>query len=322
MLEPLRPAAGVIRAWLIRPLFRPRVVIRPWVVLTLAAATAAGQQAPTPRGGGLVPGSGPRSGLTRDELFRSWDLDGDGTISRSEADLARARMRRQRLEMQLGSGLDPLTGLPRNTAAEPAAADGDGDDPLFRLPPETAPAPTRRPSENTLPGTSAPRLAAPPPTIPGPAPSSPPTPDVTQPTAAGPQPVRGPTTAPAGTARPGATDPTARSGRASWLPPRPLGPSTTGGPRAGAAAAVPGYGSTQRLDLNAGRLPADRPAPAPAGGGLVPSGRPPGRTGALILPGEGPGSSLPPGRGLPAPPPPPSYSPPRITAEEMGGYRP
>jgi len=33
-------------------------------------------------------GGGPATGLTREELVRNRDLDGDGTISKSEADLA------------------------------------------------------------------------------------------------------------------------------------------------------------------------------------------------------------------------------------------
>jgi hypothetical protein len=292
------------------------------IILPLFAAAAFGQQASGPRGGGLVPGgSAAKAGPTREELIRSWDLDGDGTISKSEADLARARMRRQRLEMQLGSGLDPLTGLPRDAAAEPGP-DDDGDEPVFRLPPESESAPLRRHTEKPLPGMSAPNLA--PPNLAAPSPT---TPRPTRPDGDMRQPGRAWATAPEGKTQQPAADAmsqpaTERSGRASWLPARPASPTTTGGLRAGAPAAAPGYGGPERLDLNAGRLPADRLGPAATGGGLVPSGRPPGRTGALFLPGQGSGSSLPSGRGLPALPPPPSSSPPRITAEEMGGYRP
>ena len=56
------------------------------------------------KAGGLVPGPAkPRGGLTREELLREWDLDGDGTISKPEAVVARGLMRRQRLDMQLGA---------------------------------------------------------------------------------------------------------------------------------------------------------------------------------------------------------------------------
>jgi hypothetical protein len=289
------------------------------VLLTLLAAAAFGQQSAGQRGGGLVPGGGgARTSLTREELIRSWDLDGDGTISKSESDLARARMRRQRIEMQLGGGTDPLTGLPRG--GENEAGDADDEEPIFQLPPETEPAPPRRQSENPLPGMSAPTLA--PPSLVTPSPTT----HSSQPAGDLPQAGRAAPAPDGGTQRPAAdtgSRPAAeRSGRASWLPPRPLGPSTTGGLRAGAPAAVRGYDGRQRPDFNAGRLPADRQAPSPTGGGLVPAGRPPGRTGAIILPGQGRESSLPAGRGVPPPPPPPSYSPPRITAEEMGGYRP
>jgi hypothetical protein len=279
------------------------------IILAFVATAAFGQLPAGPRGGGLVPGgtgggwSG--TGLTKDELIRSWDLDGDGTISKSEADLARARMRRQRLEMQLGGGMDPLTGLPRS-GEEPGDDDGE---PLFQLPPETSPPAARSRPENSLPGMSPPSMSSPSMAIPSPA-------------APGP-------TAP-GAGRPAGAEPDSaaaveRSGRASWLPPRQLSPTTTGGLRAGAPAAAPGYGGRSRSDLNAARLPADRLVPAPTRGGLVPSTRPPGTTGALILPGQALRPTLPSsGRAVPLPPPPPSLSPspPRITAEEMGGYRP
>jgi len=87
----------------------------PAVWTAVVTLSASGQAAdPTAgRAGGLVPGGdGRRAGLTREELIREWDLDGDGTISKSEADVARGRMRKRRIEMQLQAGIDPLTGSP------------------------------------------------------------------------------------------------------------------------------------------------------------------------------------------------------------------
>ncbi|MEX0687051.1 MAG: hypothetical protein WD072_00095 [Pirellulales bacterium] len=280
------------------------------IVLALAATTAAGQQLPIPRSGGLVPSAtGPKLGLTREELIRGWDLDGNGTISKSEADLARARMRRQRLEMQLGAGLDPLTGLPRGIDVGDVGE--EEDEPLFQLPPEISPPQSRRQGDSLLPGTRPPPM--------------------TPPAAAAPAltPMPGATFGTGRQAAPAATTPTAveRSGRASWLPQQTRGSSPTGGVRAGAPAAVPGYGSGPWSDLNAGRprAPAIESGPGTSGrgpltgGGLLPSGRPPGRTGAIILPGQAPQPGMP---RQPPPPPTPTFPSPRITAEEIGGYRP
>ena len=288
------------------------------IVLALAAMTAAGQQPPIPRSGGLVPSaSGPKLGLTREELIRSWDLDGNGTISKSEADLARARMRRQRLEMQLGAGLDPLTGLPRGIDVGDVGE--EEDEPLFQLPPEIVPPQSRRQSDSLLPGTRPPPMT----------PQAAAAPSLT--------PMPGAAFGTGRPAAPAATTPTAveRSGRASWLPQQTRGSSPTGGVRAGAPAAVPGYGSGPlsgplsgpRSDLNAGRprAPAIETGPGMSGrgpltgGGLLPTGRPPGRTGAIILPGQAPPPGMP---RQPPPPPTPTFPTPRITAEEIGGYRP
>jgi hypothetical protein len=277
-------------------------------------AAAPGGRADDPssgRAGGLVPGSAnPRSGMTREELIREWDLDGDGTISKPEADVAKGRMRRKRLDMQLGVGIDPLTGLPRGIdPANPEADTTAEDEPLFRLPPEPPPQPKQ--PEASLPGMRPPAMGAP---SAGQGPILP----------AAPTPAMAPAVPGGGS---GPQSP-ARSGRASWLPPQRLAPSLTGGVRAGAPAAAPGYGSGPWSDLNAGRRPAIQPAdgqPAPterATGGLLPSSRPPGRTGSLIIPaipGQAPGPGPAP---RPAAPPAPLIPQPRITADEIGGYRP
>ena len=259
------------------------------------------------KGGGLVPGaSTPRTGLTREELLREWDLDGDGTISRPEADVARGRMRRRRLDMQLGAGVDPITGLPRSVDTEAdERAEGDEDELVFRLPPEDPPPASKPRVEAAPPGMRAPAPAREEPA--GVAPTAP-----TSPLGQGGQPA---------TAKP------TLSGRASWLPPQPIAPAATGGLRAGAPPAVPGYGAGPWSGLNAGRRPAGEPAAGAGaarpgvGGGLVPGQRLPGRTGALMLPNAARAGAT---RTPAAPPTPttPTVSEPRITAEDIGGYRP
>lgn len=274
--------------------------------------TAGAAEPPTGRGGGLVPASKqPRVGLTREELLREWDLDGDGTISKPEADVARGRMRRQRLDMQLGAGVDPITGLPRSITPEPnAAAEGEDDEPVYRLPPETPPHP--KPEAEAAP----PGMRAPPPARADPAVGG---------STATPPPAVETSPSPGGQGGPSALSPKpALSSRASWLPAQPMAPATAGGVRAGAPAAVPGYGAGPWSGLNAGRRP---PAPAVVGrrpdrnagrGGLVPQPRLPGRTGAVVIPNAG---TIRPPVGPPAPTT-PSVPEPRITAEEIGGYRP
>lgn len=50
---------------------------------------------------------------SREELMRKWDLDRDGKVDTSEAEIARGRMRRARTDAAMHSGIDPVTGKPR-----------------------------------------------------------------------------------------------------------------------------------------------------------------------------------------------------------------
>ncbi len=275
-------------------------------VILVSSPAVVAQQATLP-GGRLGPGSSASSpGATREELLRGWDLDGNGSISKSEADIARARMRRTRLEMQLGAGIDPLTGQARTTEGAEPAGDEPDEEPLFQLPPEPPASQPSRSKEDSLPGMRAPGTR--PPATAGP----------TLPRPNAPPPPAGGQSSPA-------ASPQERSARASWLPPQRSAPAATGGVRAGAPAAVPGYGSGAWSQLNAGRpsaAPAAIPGAAPPSGGLLPSVRPPGRTGSIILPPV-PGRTL--GPAAPRIPQPTAARPPaapRITADEIGAERP
>jgi len=271
----------------------------------LAAATT-GIAADPPAGQG---GPRPSTRAIREELLRDWDIDGNGSISKSEADVARARMRRKRCELQLGAGIDPVTGLPRAAEGMVPADDEAAEEPLFQLPPESPPTEPSRAKSESLPGLRAP----------GPQ----------QPPVVGSPALRPPTAAAPGS-RPATAPPAPISARASWLPPQRLAPAITGGVRAGAPAATAGYGSGPWSDLNAGRRPSSPQAPAEGAsggqlngtGGLLPSVRQPGRTGAMILPTL-PGR--PTGGGVPGLPPAPAVSGPaprRVTADEIGVEQP
>jgi hypothetical protein len=50
---------------------------------------------------------------SREELMQKWDINRDGKVDEGEADVARSRMRRARIDAQMNSGTDPLTGRPR-----------------------------------------------------------------------------------------------------------------------------------------------------------------------------------------------------------------
>ena len=302
----------------------PRLTVGVWsampamvvmLAMAVSATTGRGQESASRRGGGLVPRSSPSASLTREELIRQWDLDGNGTISKPEADVARARMKRQRLEMQFNAGIDPITGLPRSLDEESELLEEGNDEPLYRLPPELPPPPSRSEDrKSSLPGMRPPDIQRP---ESGFGASSIPR-------------APGPKTPPAPGNKPAATPNV--SGRASWLPPQRLPSAITGGLRAGAPAAAPGYGTGSWAELNANRwrgpsqsLPAGMQGsaePSASAGGLLPTGRSPGRTGAIIIPNvSGQPRAAAPG-GAPQTPRPPTVRPPRITAEEMGGYQP
>jgi hypothetical protein len=260
------------------------------LVVAAVAATARPSAAqstaePDPTGGlrsrGMVPGVKDSSaGSSRDELVRQWDLDGNGTIDESEASVARARMRRSRMQLKLDSGLDPVTGKPRVIAdSEPTNEERPAEaDTHLDMPPE----PRKRSSDNSaLPGTRVPDSK---PVISGT--SSPSVPKVPEQAAGGP-------------------DKQPATMRPSLAPSRPG--SVNGGGRAGAPGARPGYGSsTPKPTLNAGiPLPnTSGPTGSRVGaprGGLLPSTRLP------LAP-------------RPTTPTTPTPRPPRVTADDIGGF--
>lgn len=123
-----------------------RRVLTVGVAVGLFAASAAAQQPST----------------SRDELIRKWDLDRDGKISDGEAEVARSRMRRARMNAELGSGTDPLTGRPRAGGA-PTGRSGPAGRPELGVSPADRPelggSPASRPDEDggliLVPGTGA-----------------------------------------------------------------------------------------------------------------------------------------------------------------------
>jgi hypothetical protein len=215
--------------------------------------------APAPtRRGGLLPQRTPASPLapvSREELMRRFDLNADGKIDEAEAEMARSRMRRERADIMRNSSIDPLTGRPRGAPPpEPPQK------PAGIQAAEVAP-PAAKPKDDEL-------LL-----VPG-------RPDGT------PAPA---TQTPSATRQPPTARPSASAARQP-VPTRQLPTATTGGVRAGAPAARPGYGALgPRADLNAGRQPTAPTKPAPAARptiGRAPTPRP--------------------------------IAPPRITAEDIG----
>lgn len=217
----------------------PRIAL---ATLCAAACATSGAADPAPAGGSAVP-----QRLTREELVKKWDLNSDGKIDKGEAEVASSRMRRERAELRLNSGIDPVTGLPRDE--EPPAEPPQPPDLDTLLGTETEPRASAKPDRDgpALPGTRVPRSETP-----GAKPPRPASPAVT-----------------------GARAPTPR--------PSPLRQPITGGVRGGGMAARPGYGVRgAAAPLNAGRPidslrdPSGGPRglpPTSARGGLVP--RPP-----------------------------------------------
>lgn len=93
MLQPCRPQRRSDRSGLVAGL----------VGLLAFAATAA------------EPGL--RARMTREELIARWDLDRDGTIDAGEAAVAASKMRLDRASMRLDQGVDPITGMLRGYEA-------------------------------------------------------------------------------------------------------------------------------------------------------------------------------------------------------------
>jgi hypothetical protein len=108
---------------------------------------------------------------TREELLRRFDLNSDGRIDETEAEQARARMRRERAATIQQSGIDPLTGRPRGeqTQASPTAEQGRaaerqaGDGDLLLVPgnPDGKPAAPARPRAGGDAGAEKPKETAP-----------------------------------------------------------------------------------------------------------------------------------------------------------------
>jgi len=198
-----------------RPLPRPLSVLRAAgvaAVITIALGGTPPPAAAADPAKGDVPVVAPR--LTRQELIRKWDLNSDGKIDVGEADVASSRMRLERAEMRLNSGVDPVTGRPRGEQPpeEPQPEKPRVD--IFGNPLDADPAdlfPPRKESESAA----------------------------------------GKKAEPFGGLRGGKSGAVRQpSGPSSMV--RPAGP-LTGGVRAGAQAARPGYGAASPTDLNAGR---------------------------------------------------------------------
>jgi len=271
------------------------------VVAAVFAGPAFTQNVPTPaapgsapaRRGGLLPQRTPTSPLapvSREELMRRFDVNADGRIDEVEAEMARSRMRRERAEVMRQSSIDPLTGRPRG-APPPGSIQERAREPVRIQAADVAP-PFAKPKDDEL-------LLLPGRPDGTPAPAN----DTQQPANAAQQPAV-PSRPPANAAR-------------EALPTRQPPSAVTGGVRAGAPPARPGYGALgPKPDLNAGRQPTlPSGGMQPRVGGMPPRGMPPGgMTGRTAPPNTGPAGRPSIGRAPAARPVPP----PRITAEDIG----
>jgi hypothetical protein len=257
-------------------------------------------------GGRLAPGQTAAGGkpvmprLTREGLLKKWDLNGDGKLDVGEVEVATSKMRLERAEMRLSTGLDPVTGKPRNPAADDLEGDADDDSgtggdrkpltvdelaaKLGFTPADAAGEQSGTPRSPDSPAADAGR------------------PETSA--AITPRPTFG--LPPLRRQQPGAPVPPGSPAVGSGSPGLPL----TGGVRGGGLPARPGYGSqVSPPSLNAGR------ADAAATGGLLPRRR---------LPGAPPGLSS--GLQPPVGPPPPAASSPgaprpRRTVDDFDVYR-
>lgn len=198
---------------------------------------------------------------TRGMLLQRWDRNRDGKIDIGEAEMARASMRRERMEQAEKSRVDPITGK-RNE--DLFSAEQGSDDDLFTSPAtslSSGPSAANSGRELSREGASSagdPAIELPPTmTLLGP-------PSGLPPTAAN----RAAADAPRSSASrvfPQSSGQTITPGldssapiggsRPFERPTSPYGAALTGGIRAGAPAVRPGYGTTgTTTDLNAGRL--------------------------------------------------------------------
>ena len=206
------------------------------------------------RRGGLVPPHrnvpGPTEAIGREELVRRYDLNADGRIDESEAEMARSKMRKERAEMSRRSGLNPLTGRPRSEKANdqvPGLGDRDGASRENELQTRMTQPLRSQPTGSTAQALGSPgsELLL----VPG-------RPDGASRKTDGVE--SRPGLSPSAAASPRTTRQTPATSQSSA---QPRSSAITGGVRAGAPAVRPGYGATGAgTDLNAGRLPGGLPS--------------------------------------------------------------